>query len=163
MRDDIQERLERYNDLLEDDDIPAETKAEVKAMVEPAVNELHRRRQPAAFARFVSGYLSQEFQRKSRGEREDPLCACDDELCPIKQGILPNYCYPRESRHLGADEDAEDLIRDLMLSHPELAVSEAESLWVSRGADADRRLNHGVSRLRQAKHADLEAQFTQGL
>lgn len=84
-----------------------------------------------SFEDYVVEYLSKETEREGR---EEPLCTCGDQLCPIRDGKVPRT---RNKRILTGTEPFRERLRGWKRDHPgePKALNEALNAYTDQYAD----------------------------
>jgi hypothetical protein len=156
----IEEQLHRYYDIVRETDLPPEVEEELNAEADEVMAEIVRRRDEGAYSRFVAEVIAREYARLQRGQRNKPLCACGDALCPLSRGRLPPQLKPVKSRHFG-EEDTKELIDEYEERHPEaLIIREARQEWEQKEVELERRLRQLISRVKQHRTAAAKDTFS---
>jgi len=161
-RNSTKEQLDRAYSILSRADVPDDVADQIRSELRDVITKLSRRDGEGAYARYVSDVIGREYERKRRGERERPLCACSDPLCPLSDGRLPPQLRPQHSRYFG-NRTSKELIDEYEETHPEaIILRDARREYEETGAEIDQQLIEITHRLKQYRERAAVEQFTAG-
>lgn len=157
----IEEQLNRFYDIVRETNLPEGVEEELNAEADEVMAEIVRRRDEGAYSRFVAEVIAREHMRIERGERDRPMCACGDALCPLSSGKLPPQLRPIKSEHFG-EEESKELIDGYEERHPEaLVLREARREWERKEVELERRLRQLIARAKQHRESGTTTAYSE--
>lgn len=154
--DEVRKQLSRIERELLNPQLPDTDRSKIGEEIADCYAKLDELEDTTGFEEFVSREISRAFRARQSGDRDKPLCTCNDE-CHLKRGTVP----PKLRQHGDIIYDRKSprrLATEYLQSHPHaIVMEEILDAWRTKRSDLRRevsRIDGKVSKRVQQAMAD---------
>lgn len=149
------DRLDHIERRLDQESLDDELRAEIEAELPSIYREYVALQSDDAFEQHLSRYVTQEYKKRQRGERDEPLCSCSLPTCPLTNGKIPAEVQYNPNALANQMDGRKRVLKYVQKHQGKEVLHEVLDTWDEREGELHRRIAEILSTVTQEHAANL--------